>query len=159
MRKARPHRHPVPGDPTKILRVAENPELAALKGKTIVTTDGTTLLGADNKAGVAEIVAAAEVLVAHPEIAHGAIRIAFTPEPAVRVRVRAGSLWHREHSRAELEEMYARFRSARLADPRLPRWARASMPLIAAAQRRDAARLAGTGAFKPSPASSCVSNA
>src|SRR5262249_55563452 len=57
----------LPGDPTKVLRVAENPELAALKGKTIVTTDGTTLLGADDKAGVAVIMETAAHLLKHPE--------------------------------------------------------------------------------------------
>ena len=49
----------LPGDPTKVIRVADNPELANLKGKTLVTTDGTTLLGADDKAGVAVIMEAA----------------------------------------------------------------------------------------------------
>ena len=68
----------LPGDRTKILRVAENPDLAALQGKTIITTDGTTLLGADNKAGVAVIVSLVEHLLAHPEIRHGPIRICFT---------------------------------------------------------------------------------
>ena len=59
----------LPGDPTKVIRVADNPELAQLKGKTIITTDGTTLLGADDKAGVAVIMEAAAHLLAHPEIA------------------------------------------------------------------------------------------
>jgi tripeptide aminopeptidase len=68
----------LPGDPSKVLRVAENPELAALQGATIITTDGTTLLGADDKAGVAVIMAAAAYLQAHPEIAHGPIRVCFT---------------------------------------------------------------------------------
>jgi tripeptide aminopeptidase len=68
----------LPGDPSKVLRVADNPELETLKGKTIVTTDGTTLLGADNKAGVAEIMEAAAQLVARPEVPHGPIRICFT---------------------------------------------------------------------------------
>jgi tripeptide aminopeptidase len=68
----------LPGDPSKIIRVADNPELAALTGKTLVTTDGTTLLGADDKAGVAIIMDAAAYLMAHPEIPHGAIRICFT---------------------------------------------------------------------------------
>src|SRR6185436_441957 len=49
-----------------------------LKGKTIITTDGTTLLGADNKAGIAVILEAARYLVQHPEVAHGPIRICFT---------------------------------------------------------------------------------
>ncbi|HXG12719.1 MAG TPA: peptidase T [Gemmataceae bacterium] len=68
----------LPGDPTKVLRVADNPELAALKGKTIITTDGTTLLGADDKAGVAVIMETAAYLMAHPEVPHGPIRICFT---------------------------------------------------------------------------------
>lgn len=68
----------LPGDPSKVLRVADNPELAALKGKTLVTTDGTTLLGADDKAGIACIMTAAAHLMAHPEIPHGPIRVCFT---------------------------------------------------------------------------------
>jgi tripeptide aminopeptidase len=78
------HRHydggdiALPGDPTKVLRIADNPDLAHLKGKTIVTTDGTTLLGADDKAGVAVIMEAAAYLAAHPELLHGPVRICFT---------------------------------------------------------------------------------
>jgi tripeptide aminopeptidase len=68
----------LPGDPSKVLRAADNPELAALKGKTIITTDGTTLLGGDDKAGVAVIVEAAAGLLARPEVPHGPIRICFT---------------------------------------------------------------------------------
>ncbi|MBL8799810.1 MAG: peptidase T, partial [Planctomycetia bacterium] len=68
----------LPNDRTKVLRVADNPELAPLKGKTIITTDGTTLLGGDDKAGVAVIVETAAYLLAHPEIPHGPIRICFT---------------------------------------------------------------------------------
>jgi tripeptide aminopeptidase len=68
----------LPGDPTKVIRVADNPELAALKGKTLVTTDGRTLLGADDKAGVAIIMQAAAELTARPETPHGPIRICFT---------------------------------------------------------------------------------
>jgi tripeptide aminopeptidase len=68
----------LPGDKTKVLRVAENPELAALKGKTIITTDGTTLLGSDDKAGVAVIMEATAELLARPEILHGPIRVCFT---------------------------------------------------------------------------------
>ncbi len=68
----------LPGDPSKVIRVADNPELAALVGKTLVTTDGTPLLGADDKAGIAVIMSAAAHLMAHPEIAHGPIRICFT---------------------------------------------------------------------------------
>jgi tripeptide aminopeptidase len=68
----------LPGDATKVLRVAESPELAALQGKTIITTDGTTLLGSDDKSGVAVIVEAAAHLLAHPEVPHGPIRVLFT---------------------------------------------------------------------------------
>ncbi len=58
-------------------------ELAQYKGQTLITTDGTTLLGADDKAGVAEIITAMEYLVQHPEIEHGNIRIAFTPDEEI----------------------------------------------------------------------------
>ena len=73
----------LPDDSTAVLRAAENPALAERIGDDIVTASGTTLLGADDKAGVAEIMAAAEYLVAHPEIAHGAVRIAFTPDEEI----------------------------------------------------------------------------
>jgi tripeptide aminopeptidase len=66
-----------------ILTPSEFPELSQYKGQTIITTDGTTLLGADDKAGVAEIVTAAEYLIAHPEIKHGRIAIGFTPDEEV----------------------------------------------------------------------------
>jgi tripeptide aminopeptidase len=68
----------LPKDPTKVIRVAENPELASLLGKTIITTDGTTLLGSDDKSGVAVIMEAARVLVENPDIPHGPVRIVFT---------------------------------------------------------------------------------
>jgi tripeptide aminopeptidase len=68
----------LPGDHTKVIRVADNPELTRLKGTTIVTTDGTTLLGADDKSGIAVIMQAAAYLIAHPELPHGPIRICFT---------------------------------------------------------------------------------
>jgi tripeptide aminopeptidase len=68
----------LPGDPSKVLRVSDNPELAHLKGATLITTDGTTLLGADDKAGVAVIMETAAYLMAHPDIPHGPIRICFT---------------------------------------------------------------------------------
>ena len=73
----------LPDDPSAVLRLADNPPLAEQIGHDIVTASGTTLLGADNKAGVAEIVTAAAYLVAHPEIPHGPIRIAFTPDEEV----------------------------------------------------------------------------
>lgn len=65
------------------LNPEEFPELKQYKGQTIITTDGTTLLGADDKAGVAEIVTAMEYLVAHPEIKHGRIAVGFTPDEEV----------------------------------------------------------------------------
>src|SRR3954451_20278424 len=68
----------LPGDPTKVLRVAENPDLARLKGQTIVTTDGTTLLGGDDKAGVAVIMEAVAQLMARPELPRCPIRVCFT---------------------------------------------------------------------------------
>src|SRR5947208_10084898 len=73
----------LPDDPTAVLRMADCAPLAERVGDDIVTASGTTLLGADNKAGVAEIVTAAEYLVAHPDIPHGAIKIAFTPDEEV----------------------------------------------------------------------------
>lgn len=68
----------LPGDPTKVIRVAENPALEGLRGGTIVTTDGTTLLGADDKAGVAAIMAAAQVLRERTDLVHGPVRLLFT---------------------------------------------------------------------------------
>jgi tripeptide aminopeptidase len=66
-----------------ILSPADFPELASYKGQTIITTDGTTLLGADDKAGIAEIVTACEYLIANPSLRHGRIRIAFTPDEEI----------------------------------------------------------------------------
>ena len=66
-----------------MMTVKDFPELSAFKGHTLITTDGTTLLGADDKAGVAEIMTAAEYLMAHPEVKHGKIRIGFTPDEEV----------------------------------------------------------------------------
>jgi tripeptide aminopeptidase len=73
----------LPGDPSQVIRAADHPALADQIGNDIVTTDGTTLLGADNKAGVAEIMDAAAFLVAHPEIKHGTIKILFTPDEEI----------------------------------------------------------------------------
>ena len=73
----------LPDDPTAILRLTDTPALAAQIGHDVVTASGTTLLGADDKAGVAEIVTAAEYLLAHPELAHGTIRLAFTPDEEI----------------------------------------------------------------------------
>jgi tripeptide aminopeptidase len=64
-------------------RVADFPELADYKGWDLITTDGSTLLGADNKAGIAEIITAVEHLIAHPEIPRGEVKIAFTPDEEV----------------------------------------------------------------------------
>ncbi|MDE6569245.1 MAG: peptidase T [Alistipes sp.] len=65
------------------MHVAEFPELTFFKGHTLIHTDGTTLLGADDKAGVAEIMTVAEYLLTHPEVKHGKIRIGFTPDEEV----------------------------------------------------------------------------
>jgi len=73
----------LPDDPTAVLRVADSPYLGECLGHDIVTASGTTLLGADNKSGVAEIMTAAARLMAHPEMSHGAIRLAFTPDEEV----------------------------------------------------------------------------
>jgi tripeptide aminopeptidase len=73
----------LPDDPSQVVRMVEHPDLANQLGNDIVTASGTTLLGADNKAGVAEIMAAAELLMQHPEIFHGPIRILFTPDEEV----------------------------------------------------------------------------
>jgi tripeptide aminopeptidase len=73
----------LPGDPSQIIRAAEHPALAAQIGHDIVTSDGTTLLGADNKAGLAEIVDAMRFLVANPQIKHGAIKVLFTPDEEI----------------------------------------------------------------------------
>ena len=73
----------LPDDASAVLRPADVPALADRIGDDIVTASGATLLGADNKAGVAEIMTAAAYLVGHPEMPHGAIRIAFTPDEEV----------------------------------------------------------------------------
>ncbi|MCY7974640.1 peptidase T [Bacillus inaquosorum] len=66
-----------------ILSPDQFPELSGYKGHTLITTDGTTLLGADNKAGIAEIMTAMDYLIKHPEIKHGTIRVAFTPDEEI----------------------------------------------------------------------------
>jgi tripeptide aminopeptidase len=73
----------LPDDPSVVLRLAENPELKDHIGHDIVTASGRTLLGGDDKAGVAEIVSAAAYLMRHPEIRHGRIRFAFTPDEEI----------------------------------------------------------------------------
>jgi len=73
----------LPDDRTQIIKVSEHPDLKHQVGNDIITASGTTLLGADNKAGVAEIMAAAEYLMQHPELKHGTIKILFTPDEEV----------------------------------------------------------------------------
>lgn len=66
-----------------VLSPKDFPELHSYKGQTLITTDGTSLLGADDKAGIAEIMTAMAYLIAHPEIKHGAVRVAFTPDEEI----------------------------------------------------------------------------
>ena len=73
----------LPADPTQVIRAAEHPALADQIGHDIITTDGTTLLGADNKAGLAEIMDAAQFLIQNPQIKHGTIKILFTPDEEI----------------------------------------------------------------------------
>jgi tripeptide aminopeptidase len=73
----------LPGDPAQVIRVADQPVLKDLIGHDIVTSDGTTLLGADDKAGIAEIMAAAEFLINNPDVRHGTIRILFTVDEEI----------------------------------------------------------------------------
>lgn len=73
----------LPNDQTQIIRVKEHPSLLKQIGNDIITTDGTTLLGADNKAGLAEIMDAANHLMKHPEIKHGTIKLLFTPDEEI----------------------------------------------------------------------------
>lgn len=74
---------PLRGDPSQTIRAADHPALADQIGHDIITSDGTTLLGADNKAGVAEIMDAVQTLLANPEIRHGTIKILFTPDEEI----------------------------------------------------------------------------
>lgn len=71
------------GDSGQVIRPAESPELAHHAGHDLITTDGTTLLGADDKAGIAEIMAAASYLLAHPEVPHGPVKVAFNPDEEI----------------------------------------------------------------------------
>ncbi len=73
----------LPDDPSMVLREADNPELAEQRGNDIITASGLTLLGSDDKSGVAEIMAAAEHLMTHPDVPHGPIKIGFTPDEEV----------------------------------------------------------------------------
>jgi tripeptide aminopeptidase len=73
----------LPGDSTQIIRLSETPELKEQLGNDIITSDGTTLLGADDKSGVAEIMDALYCLTKHPEVEHGTIKVAFTPDEEV----------------------------------------------------------------------------
>ncbi len=73
----------LPADPSQVLDPAEMPELEHHVGHDLITTDGTTLLGADDKAGIAEIMAAASYLIGHPEVPHGRLRLAFNPDEEV----------------------------------------------------------------------------
>jgi len=73
----------LPSDPTQVIRAADHPALADQIGNDIVTTDGTTLLGADNKAGIAEIMDATLFMLRNPHIKHGTIRILFTPDEEI----------------------------------------------------------------------------
>ncbi|MCW2974907.1 MAG: pepT [Actinomycetia bacterium] len=71
------------GDSGQVIRPAESPQLQHHIGHEIITTDGTTLLGADDKSGIAEIMAAAAYLVAHPEVPHGPVKVAFNPDEEI----------------------------------------------------------------------------
>jgi tripeptide aminopeptidase len=73
----------LPANPQRIIRLGDNPALLDQIGNDIITTDGTTLLGADDKAGIAEIMTAAQFLVDNPDIRHGAIKLLFTPDEEI----------------------------------------------------------------------------
>lgn len=74
---------PLKGVPGMALRVADFPEMTEYRGQTLITTDGTTLLGADDKAGVAEIMCAAQYIMENPQFRHGPIKIGFTPDEEI----------------------------------------------------------------------------
>ena len=74
---------PLKGMPGLSLKPSEFPELGLYKGQTLITTDGTTLLGADDKAGIAEIMTAVQYIVEHPDFKHGDIKIGFTPDEEI----------------------------------------------------------------------------
>ena len=73
----------LPDDPAMVLREADHPELAEQRGHDIITASGRTLLGSDDKSGVAEIMAAAEHLMTHPDVPHGPVKIGFTPDEEI----------------------------------------------------------------------------
>jgi len=73
----------LPDDPAYVLRLSDNPELEDQHGNDVITASGHTLLGADDKAGVAEIMAAADYLMTHPDVVHGPVKIGFTPDEEV----------------------------------------------------------------------------
>ena len=73
----------LPADTSQVIKVSEHPELKNQIGNDVITTDGTTLLGADDKAGVAEIMDAAHYLMTHPDVKHGKVRILFTPDEEI----------------------------------------------------------------------------
>ncbi len=73
----------LPNDPSIVIRVSENPNLKMCLGHTIVTTDGTTLLGSDDKSGIAAIMTMAKILTENPQIQHGTIRLGFTPDEEI----------------------------------------------------------------------------
>jgi len=73
----------LPDDPSMVLREADNPELSEQRGNDIITASGRTLLGSDDKSGVAEIMAAAEYLMTHPDVPHGTVKVGFTPDEEI----------------------------------------------------------------------------
>ena len=89
----------LPGDRDRVIRPSEHPELLNLIGNDIVTSDGTTLLGADDKAGVAEIMTAAAWFLAHPEVKHGTVKLLFTTDEEIG----------RGADKVNLEKLGARF--------------------------------------------------
>ena len=74
---------PLKGVPGLVMKTSDFPELLAHKGETVITTDGTTLLGADDKAGIAEIMDAVQYIMTHPEFRHGPVCVAFTPDEEI----------------------------------------------------------------------------
>ena len=77
----------LPSDSSRVIRVAENPALTALTGGTVVTSDGTTLLGADDKAGIAVMMSAADYLLSHPDVPRGPVRLCFTCDEEIGLGV------------------------------------------------------------------------